>query len=181
MAFVSPFRSVTARALPIAMLTLLAICPTLRADELKLKDGTTITGTIVGFEENSFKVKTSYGFAEVQKDQVISIVISTAAKKKESEKKPEPASDSSSASATDADPAKVSKSAPAKTPVKNSAITASSTAPSDANASYPAPNVATKPATNAPAPSSPLQMFRLRLQLRPLLQNPPLPSPCAKK
>src|SRR5579862_4584616 len=70
-----------------------------RADEIKLKDGTKISGTIVGFEENSFKVKTSYGFAEVQKDQVVSIVISAAAKKKDSEKKPEPASDSSSASA----------------------------------------------------------------------------------
>jgi hypothetical protein len=49
-----------------------------RADELKLKDGTKISGTIVGFEENSFKVKTSYGFAEVQKDQVVSISITAA-------------------------------------------------------------------------------------------------------
>jgi hypothetical protein len=48
------------------------------ADELKLKDGTKISGTIVGFEENSFKVKTSYGFAEVQKDQVVSITITPA-------------------------------------------------------------------------------------------------------
>ena len=44
-----------------------------RADDLKLKDGTSISGTIVGFEDNSFKVKTSYGFAVVQKDQVASI------------------------------------------------------------------------------------------------------------
>jgi len=153
MVFVSPLRSLTARALPIALLTLLAICPALRADELKLKDGTTITGTIVGFEENSFKVKTSYGFAEVQKDQVISIVISATAKKKESEKKSEPASDSSSASATDSDAAKVSKSAPAKTPVKNSATTATSAAPSDATSSHSAPTVATKPATNPVVPS----------------------------
>jgi len=49
-----------------------------RSDELKLKDGTKISGTIVGFEENSFKVKTSYGFAEVQKDQVVSISITAA-------------------------------------------------------------------------------------------------------
>ena len=154
MVLVSPLRAVTARALPIALIALFALRPALRADELKLKDGTTITGTIVGFEENSFKVKTSYGFAEVQKDQVISIVISTAAKKKESEKKPEPASDSSSASAAAADPAKVSKSAPPKTPVKNAASSASSAAPSDANSSHAAPTVATKPATNAPAPSS---------------------------
>jgi hypothetical protein len=47
-----------------------------RADDLKLKDGSTISGTIVGYEDNSFKVKTSYGFAVVQKDQVVSIGIS---------------------------------------------------------------------------------------------------------
>jgi hypothetical protein len=50
----------------------------LRADDLKLKDGSKISGTIVGFEENSFKVKTSYGFAVVQKDQVVSISMSNA-------------------------------------------------------------------------------------------------------
>src|SRR5580700_11364850 len=124
MVLVSQFHCGLTRAVSIAVLALFAFFPALRADELKLKDGTTISGTIVGFEENSFKVKTSYGFAEVQKDQVVSIVISAAAKKKESEKKSEPASDSSSASATDSDAAKVSKPAPAKTPVKNSATTA---------------------------------------------------------
>ena len=60
------------------------------ADELKLKDGTKIVGTIVGFEENSFKVKTNYGFAVVQKDQVLSISITDSAKKPDAEKKPEP-------------------------------------------------------------------------------------------
>lgn len=50
-----------------------------RADDLKLKDGSTVSGTIVGYEENSFKVKTSYGFAVVQKDQVVSIGISAGA------------------------------------------------------------------------------------------------------
>jgi hypothetical protein len=61
------------------------------ADELKLKDGTKIVGTIVGYEENSFKVKTNYGFAVVQKDQVVSISISDSTKKAEAEKKSEPA------------------------------------------------------------------------------------------
>jgi hypothetical protein len=55
-----------------------------RADEIKLKDGSKIIGTIVGFEDNSFKVKTSYGFAVVQKDQVVSIVVTDSAKKPES-------------------------------------------------------------------------------------------------
>ncbi len=45
------------------------------ADELKLKDGTKITGKIVGFEEGAFKVETSYGFALVRRDKVASILI----------------------------------------------------------------------------------------------------------
>ncbi|MGB9070651.1 MAG: hypothetical protein WCC21_18960 [Candidatus Acidiferrales bacterium] len=60
-----------------------------RADDIKLKDGSTISGTIVGFEEKSFKVKTSYGFAIVQKDQVISISMSDAPKAV-AEKAPDP-------------------------------------------------------------------------------------------
>ena len=63
------------------------------ADDFKLKDGSTISGTIVGFEENSFKVKTNYGFAIVLKDQVVSISISKDAKaeaKTAAEKAPEP-------------------------------------------------------------------------------------------
>ena len=45
------------------------------ADELHLKDGSVINGTIVGFDENSFKVKTNYGYAMVRKDQVVSIEV----------------------------------------------------------------------------------------------------------
>jgi hypothetical protein len=63
----------------LAILTLLA-CSCTHADELTLKDGTKIVGTIVGFEEDSFRVKTSYGFAVVQKDQVASINISDVGK-----------------------------------------------------------------------------------------------------
>jgi hypothetical protein len=61
----------------------------LRSDDLKLKDGSTISGTIVGYEANSFKVKTSYGYAVVQKDQVVSIGISATATAT-AEKRPEP-------------------------------------------------------------------------------------------
>ena len=49
---------------------------TARADEFQLKDGSTISGAIVGFDENSFKVQTSYGFAIVRRDQVVTIRIS---------------------------------------------------------------------------------------------------------
>jgi hypothetical protein len=51
-----------------------------RADDLKLRDGSKISGTIVGFDDNSFKVQTSYGFALVRKDQVVSITVSDSAK-----------------------------------------------------------------------------------------------------
>ncbi|HLV95623.1 MAG TPA: hypothetical protein VKS44_10570 [Candidatus Acidoferrales bacterium] len=58
------------------------------ADELTLKDGSKIDGTIVGFEGNSFRVKTSYGFAVVRKDQLVSIRITDLAKGSVATKKP---------------------------------------------------------------------------------------------
>jgi hypothetical protein len=47
-----------------------------RADEFHLKDGTTIVGVIVGYQGNSFRVKTSYGFALVDRDSIASITVS---------------------------------------------------------------------------------------------------------
>ena len=44
------------------------------ADEIRLKDGAKIIGTIVGFEDSSFKVQTSYGFALVRKDKIATII-----------------------------------------------------------------------------------------------------------
>jgi hypothetical protein len=63
-----------------ALLSILVGAGTARADEIRLKDGTKIIGTIVGFENDSFRVETSYGFALVRKDRVADINI-TAAKK----------------------------------------------------------------------------------------------------
>lgn len=47
-----------------------------RADEFHLNDGSKIVGSIVGYENGSFKVQTSYGFAMVRKDSIIEIVVS---------------------------------------------------------------------------------------------------------
>lgn len=73
---------------------LLAAVPCL-ADEIKLKDGTKIIGVIVGFEKDSFKVETSYGFALVLKDKVDTIKITSAPKRADearpAEKKDAPA------------------------------------------------------------------------------------------
>ncbi|HKV05856.1 MAG TPA: hypothetical protein VJO53_12230 [Candidatus Acidoferrales bacterium] len=111
-----------------------------RADELKLKDGSKITGTIVGFEDDSFKVKTSYGFAVVQKDQVLSISMADAVKAS-GEKKPEPAAEKSPSS----DKQKT-ESAKESAPATGAAKRASS---SDASSTPPAlKNVA--PVTAAP-------------------------------
>ncbi|MGH9575725.1 MAG: hypothetical protein ACRD40_19635 [Candidatus Acidiferrales bacterium] len=62
--------------------SLLLFWAAVRADDLKLKDGSKISGSIVGFDDNSFKVQTSYGFALVRKDQVVSITVSNSAKAK---------------------------------------------------------------------------------------------------
>ncbi len=96
-------------------LAFLPLAAPVRADEIKLKDGTKINGTIVGFEDDSFKVKTSYGFAVVQKDQVVSITVTDAAPKSgaDSAKKP----DSDAAKKTNADAVKTPQPAATKTPV----------------------------------------------------------------
>ena len=78
------------KAVPLlAVLSLLILAGAARADEIRLKDGTKIIGTIVGFENDSFRVETSYGFALIRKDKVADINI-TAAKKE-----PEPSAKSS--------------------------------------------------------------------------------------
>lgn len=51
-----------------------------QADEIHLKDGTKIIGTIVGYEKNTFRVKTAYGYAEIERSAVESITVSTPAK-----------------------------------------------------------------------------------------------------
>lgn len=50
------------------------------ADELRLKDGTKIAGRIVGYEDDSFKVATNFGYALVRRDKVASILLSNGSK-----------------------------------------------------------------------------------------------------
>ena len=109
----------------LAALAVLHLAAAARADEIKLKDGSKIYGTIVGFEDNSFKVKTSYGFAVVQKDQVVSITVTDPAKQPEADSAKKPDSDAAkkpeatnaTAKKPAADAAKKSESATAKIPV----------------------------------------------------------------
>lgn len=125
------------------------------ADELKLKDGTKISGNIVGFDDNSFKVKTSFGYAMVQKDQVVSITISDTAKKPEAEKKPEPAAEKPAPPAKPAETKTVAAATPA--PGKNSAEASAKPAAESANASSePAAPAANKAPTTTSSATPPV-------------------------
>jgi hypothetical protein len=138
-------RAAARLAFAAALLAAFTVAPSARADELKLKDGTKITGVIVGFEENSFKVKTSYGYAMVQKDQVVSISISDASLK--------PPADASTAKPLKAEgqpapKAVASDRAPADAPSKKSTPTPTNASPQPAPAT-------TAGATAPPAPVAP--------------------------
>ena len=126
--------------------------PALRADEIKLKDGTKITGTIVGFEENSFKVKTSYGFAVVQKDQVVSIIVSDTSKKSPAgTDQPVP----EKSAAPTAKPAKADVTATADGPA---ASTASTAKPAPIPAAVKSASAAAAPPAAPPKPAAPEPM-----------------------
>jgi hypothetical protein len=134
----------------LACSTALLLSRSASADELKLKDGSKINGTIVGFEENSFKVKTSYGYAVVQKDQVAAISMSDTSSKPDNEKRPEPTTEKPSAppkpakTETAVTSAPAAAAEPAKTTKKE---TASASAPPAASA--PTATTPSKPATAA--------------------------------
>ncbi len=81
----------------LASLSILIAAGAARADEIRLKDGSKIIGTIVGFENDSFRVETSYGFALIRKDKVADINITAA--KKEPEPKVKSAAPQESAAA----------------------------------------------------------------------------------
>ncbi len=118
-------------------------------DDVKLKDGTKITGTIVGFEDNSFKVKTSYGFALVEKDQVVSIIVRPAPKPAADKPAGKPAEDAASKPLAAPPP---SKSAPAP-PVVTGKPSGSSVSPPPAAAAA-TPPAAESVAAKPPAPES---------------------------
>jgi hypothetical protein len=132
------------RGIPFLAAAMLCATVAARADELKLKDGTKIVGTIVGFEDNSFKVKTSFGFALVQKDQVVSISMSS-----EAGKKAEPATEKPAETAIPTKTETASK--PVAAPSAPAPVAAGKTTSADA-AAKPAKTGAT--ATNAPATTS---------------------------
>jgi hypothetical protein len=168
-------KTIRKATIPFAVSVLgIGLCTGLRADDFKLKDGSKISGTIVGFDDNSFKVQTSYGFALVRKDQVVSITVSDPAAAKTQAPTnttttpaatPAAATDKKSEAASDALKTSAAKSlttASAATALKTATASSTSTsaAPIPASAvvakvppAPAAPAVAMTPATPPPAPA----------------------------
>ena len=71
----------------------LLIVGPLSADEIRLKDGSKIIGTVVSIENGSYKVQTSYGYAMIEKEKIAAIIPATAPAKdsKPSDKENKPA------------------------------------------------------------------------------------------
>jgi hypothetical protein len=171
MRFASPLRAFLTRASFVGLVAFFVALPGARADELKLKDGTTVVGTIVGFEEHSFKVKTSYGFAEVQKDQVVSIVISAVPKKKAA-----PSTDAAVVpDTTAAKPPKPAAAKPVTASANNSTPPPGVAAQPASNSPQPASTAANKPATNSAAPSP--TAANSPVAIPPAPKAPPTPEP----
>src|SRR5215469_18119446 len=66
-------------------------------DEIKLKDGKKLSGVIVGYEDNMFRIKTDFGFVLVEKDKIASIVPTGAATPEAAAKVPAKAAENKSA------------------------------------------------------------------------------------
>ena len=145
---------------------LLALAPSVRADEIRLKDGRKLYGVIVAYEDNMFKIKTDFGYELIEKDKIASIIPSTPAKpepgKKDSAKPSKPAGDPQPGAATASEgasepangSAKAANSDPPGKPDKSSSKITNATAKPEIPASTTAANVPA-PAINgaAAAPS----------------------------
>jgi hypothetical protein len=129
------------------LLALLLISCAARADEIRLKDGSKIIGTIVGFEDGAFKVQTSYGFAMVRKDQIAEIIPTPPPKPAPAKPKDSSAA-ASSANANSATPNKVTS------PASPATTSNSATESSPAAESSPASSPSSTPSGNITPPDS---------------------------
>ena len=108
------------KRLGLVLTVLLLFAAAARADEFHLKDGSTVIGTIVGYQGNSFRVKTSYGFALVDRGAIVSITVSKPATSAEAKNRtrtpenPKPASPTSASFAKNRTPVAAKREASAK-------------------------------------------------------------------
>lgn len=165
-------------ALPfwLALASLFALAPQARADEIRLKNGAKIVGTIVGYDDGVFKIETSYGYALIRKDSIAEIV---------PDKAPDTAPDTSGSAAASS-PAPAAAPAPAPKPIAPAPAPAAETKkPAKPSASppaseKPAPAAASEPPAKAPvaAATSPAPATVPVAATPPTLAPPP-PAPAA--
>jgi len=159
------------RAIPfLALLASMHNTAGARADEIRLKDGTKINGTIVGFENDSFRVETSYGFALIQKDKVADINIS--ATKKDLE--PKPKTNTPAAAPAEIKPATVPALAKESASATNAPALVNSSATERLKA---AANPFPAPAKNEPVPIKTLAAPAAPSPPAPAVPPPPPPAP----
>jgi len=168
----------------LAMLAVLFNPAVARPDEVRLKDGTKITGTIVGFENGSFRVETSYGFALIEKDKVADISITAPKKEPEPKAKsnapvaPPPAAAPAAAPAVTnelSSPTKVPPEANVSTPERPAATASAASSPAKSEAPFPkAKTVAITPPPASPPPTAP---HPASPPLTPQPAPPPPPAP----
>ncbi len=148
-----------ARRIPflrIAAACVLAVLPlAVHADELTLQDGSTIKGTIVGFDDNAFKIQTSYGFALVRKDQVVTIRVTGSPAGAAPAASPVPGADKTPGpEKPKTESAATSGPKPAATPAPGITTTSQKPAPPQAAAAAATPSSTAKLGPPPPLPSS---------------------------
>jgi hypothetical protein len=157
--------------------TCAALALSASADDIHLKDGSKITGTIVAYDGDSFKVETSYGFAMVRKDSIAEIIPGDA--KKAAAAKPVATPPPATTSVAALAPAPV----PAPTPVP--AAAPAPIAPPAPAAPEPKPRTSPEIAETAAHPAPPLKIAPAPKSLLPPEVKPaaaplaPLPAPTA--
>lgn len=138
----------------------------IRAEEITLKDGRKIVGTIVGYEKDMFRIETDYGIALVRKDKVASIQVT-----KPDTGIPSPQAPAATKKTIDVNPSHVTP-APEIPPVPVPRPSAPSKLPLSAPPLTPvqpimAPPITTKPAVPAPVITKPVSPAVLATPLDP--------------
>jgi hypothetical protein len=152
------------------------------AEEIILKDGQKIVGTIVGYENNMFRLETDYGIALVRKDKVASIQVTKSDEASAKADAPKPSALKSStekpapllaAPALKPDAEKATPAAPA--PPIASPLSAAHMGAEKAPAPQP---FVTKPETEKTAPAAPaLSAAHPLPAARPAAEKAPAPQP----
>jgi hypothetical protein len=156
----------------------LLIVRPISADEIRLKDGSKIIGTVVAVENGSYKVQTSYGYAMIEKEKIASIIPASLPAKdsKTGDKENKPAL------AATTDDSKKSDSVQKPLPAGSQAeLTAKSGAtPAVQAANQPAPNGPSKKSLNGAGPVSTAQAPNGASAAASSLEQIAPPQPAAK-